>query len=272
MTVRTDPMVRRLAAAPKYAAIHPDTIADVVRHEAVHAANDGDLERRARLRLHKVVAEHLLNARPGRLLRGLDEAVAGGPEAVRVWCRATLARHFSTAERLPDLDEFYPAIVGLTGPPASVADLACALNPFTLPWLRQVTDAPYVGYDFNRALVGAAGTFAGRVDAASQVRHCDVLVTPEPITADVALLLKTYHCVEDRLAGAGLRLVAEVAAHRVVVSFPLRAMNGRAAVFTRPHIDALSRLADERGWAVRRARLGTEEFVVLDKEPGGARS
>ncbi|MCO5999566.1 class I SAM-dependent methyltransferase [Actinoallomurus rhizosphaericola] len=263
-------MVRRLSAAAKYSAVHPDTIADVVRHEAEHAANDADLERRARLRLHKVVADYLLSARPARLLRGLDEAVADGPDAVRAWCRDVLTRHFSTAERLPDLDEFYPAIVSLTGPPASVADLACALNPFTLPWLRDVTDAPYVGYDFNRALVAATGAFAERVDRAAEVRHCDVLLSPEPIRADVALLLKTYHCVEDRLSGAGLRLVAEVAADRVVVSFPLRAMNGRAAVFTRPHIDALSRLADERGWAVRRARLSTEELVVIDKEHDGA--
>nr|WP_281292172.1 hypothetical protein [Micromonospora olivasterospora] len=116
---------------------------------------------------------------------------------------------------------------------------------------------------------GATGAFAERIDHAAEVRHCDMLVTRDPITADGALLLKTYHCVEDRLSGAGLRLVAEVAANKVVVSFPLRVMNGRAAVFTRPHNDALSRLADERGWAVRRARLSTEEFVDVDKERGG---
>ncbi|GAA3275711.1 hypothetical protein GCM10020218_022860 [Dactylosporangium vinaceum] len=260
-------MVRRLSAAPKYSGIHPDTIAHVVHQEAAHAANDADLERLARLRLHKVVADYLLTARPGRLLRGLDAAVADGPDAVRAWCRTTLAGHFSTAERLPDLDEFYPAMFELTGPPADIADLACALNPFSLPWLRAATDAPYAGYDFNSALVAATGAFAAQTDPAAQVRQCDVLVTP--IEADVAILLKTYHCIEDRLAGAGLRLVAEVAARRVVVSFPLKAMHGRAAVFTRPHIDALLRLGDERGWAVRRGRLSTEEFVVLDKESSG---
>jgi 16S rRNA (guanine(1405)-N(7))-methyltransferase len=268
MSERTELMVRRISAAPKYAGIHPDTIAHVVRQEAAHAANDADLERLARLRLHKVVAEYLLSARPARLLRGLDAAVADGPDAVRAWCRATLAGHFSTAERLPDLDEFYPALVELTGPPASIADLACALNPFTLPWLRDATDAPYTGYDFNRALVAATDAFAERVDPAARVSHGDVLVMPEPIVADVALLLKTYHCIEDRLSGAGLRLVADAAANRVVVSFPLRAMHGRAAVFTRPHIDALLRLADERGWAVRRGRLSTEEFVVICKDRG----
>ncbi|MFB9448623.1 hypothetical protein Dvina_05370 [Dactylosporangium vinaceum] len=262
-----EPMVRRLSAAPKYSGIHPDTIAHVVHQEAAHAANDADLERLARLRLHKVVADYLLTARPGRLLRGLDAAVADGPDAVRAWCRTTLAGHFSTAERLPDLDEFYPAMFELTGPPADIADLACALNPFSLPWLRAATDAPYAGYDFNSALVAATGAFAAQTDPAAQVRQCDVLVTP--IEADVAILLKTYHCIEDRLAGAGLRLVAEVAARRVVVSFPLKAMHGRAAVFTRPHIDALLRLGDERGWAVRRGRLSTEEFVVLDKESSG---
>jgi hypothetical protein len=41
--------------------------------------------------------------------------------------------------RLPDLDRLYPAILELTGPADSIADLACALNPCTVPWLWQTS-------------------------------------------------------------------------------------------------------------------------------------
>jgi 16S rRNA (guanine(1405)-N(7))-methyltransferase len=257
--------IERLRAAPKYRQIHIDTIADIVQRELAEASSDADLERRARLKLHKIIADYLLTTRPARLLRGLDEAAAAGPEALRDWCRGVLARHFSTAERLPDLDRLYPAILELTGPVASVADLACALNPFTVPWLRAVTAASYTGYDLNLSYVQPGAQFLAVTDQAATVVHRDVLVAPGEIRADAALLLKTYHCIEARRPGAALALVADVAAANVVISFPVRAMSGRAATFSRGHLRQLTELADREGWEQRRAALAGEELVVLVK-------
>lgn len=258
--------IERLRAAPKYRQIHADTIADIVEREVPHATSDADLERRARLKLHKVIAGYLVTARPSRMLRGLDEAAAAGPEALRDWCRGVLARHFSTAERLPDLDRLYPAILDLAGPVASIADLACALNPFTLPWLRAATPATYTGYDLNLSYVELGNTFLGRTDPAATAVHRDVLVRPEEIRADVALLLKTYHCIEGRRPGAALRLVEDLGPARVVISFPVRTMSGRPAPFTPVHLERLADLAARRGWEQRRASLPEEELVVLVKE------
>ena len=261
--------VDRLRAAPKYRQVHIDTIVDIVRREAAHATNDADLERRARLKLHKVIADYLLRGRQSRLLRGLDQAVADGSDALRAWCRGTLGRHFSTAERLPDLDHLYPAILDLTGPADSIADLACALNPFTVPWLRQASAATYTGYDLNQSYVDLGTGFLSAIDSVATVEHRDVLVRPSDIRADVALLLKTYHCMEDRRAGAALRLVSELATPNVVVSFPIRTMSGRVSPFTRAHIERLTELADERAWELRRTTLAEEELVVLVKKDTG---
>lgn len=255
----------RLRAAPKYRGIHLQTLLDITRREAAHAGSARELERLARLKLHKVVAGYLLTGRLERLPRGMDGALAGGDAAVRDWCRTVLASHVSTAERLAALELFYPAIIELTGPVRSIADLACALNPFTLPWLRAVTGATYTGYDLNLSYVQLAAQFLCRADANASVQHRDVLVRPAQIRADVALLLKTYHCIEDRQPGAALRLVEQVGAGRVVVSFPVRAMSGRLAAFTPAHIATLTGLAARRGWGLRRTSLGCEEFVVLSK-------
>jgi 16S rRNA (guanine(1405)-N(7))-methyltransferase len=261
--------VERLHAAPKYRQIHIDTITDIVSREAAHATSEADLERRARLKLHKVIADYLSTARPARTLRGLDEAAAAGPEALREWCRGVLARHFSSAERLPDLDLLYPAILGLAGPAASIADLACALNPFTVPWLRAATAASYTGYDLNLSYVELGRQFLGRTDPAATVIHRDVLVAPAEIRADVALLLKTYHCIEGRRAGAALALVEDLGAACVVVSFPVRTMSGRPAPFTPAHLDKIAELARRRGWEQRRASLAQEELVAVIKRPAG---
>jgi len=267
----TEPLVQevaeRLRQAPKYRQIHLDTITDVVEQERPRSSSTADLERRSRLRLHRVVADYLLTARPGRLLRGLDEAASDGPEALRGWCRQALARHVSTQERLADLDQLYPTLFELSGPVRSVADLACALNPLTLPWLRSVSDVRYTGYDLNLAYVEVGETFLRAVYPDSRVLHLDVLVRPELVQADAAWLLKTFHCVEDRCAGAALSLVDQLETAVVVVSFPLRTLSGRVAPFTPVYLERLTALAQTRGWGVREASLQAERFLALVKKP-----
>jgi 16S rRNA (guanine(1405)-N(7))-methyltransferase len=257
-------VIERLQGAAKYRDVHVDTIVDVVRQESAKAANGPDLERRARLKLHKVAAGYLLVGRARHLLRGLAESDASH-EARREYCRGVLGAHFSSAERLPDLDHFYPAIFDAVGPVDTVADLACALNPFSMPWLRDVSDTHYTGYDLNRAYVGLATAFLeGRYERWSLV-HSDVLVKPAEVTADVALLLKTYHCIEDRTPGAGLRLVGALGSPIVVTSFPLKTMTGRPAAFTTPLVAQLVEAGVREGWAVRQRTLSTELLVVVDK-------
>jgi len=262
--VAEEAVIGRIRAAAKYRGVHADTVADVVRQESGKAANAADLERRARLKLHRVVAGYLLTGRISHLVRDLA-GTAESDAARRELCRAVLAAHFSTAERLTDLDRFYPALFGAVGSVRSVADLACALNPFTVPWLRDVTDAEYAGYDLNLAYVEPGHAFLADRYPGCSVAHHDVLVRPDAITADVALLLKTYHNIEDRQPGAGLRLVAELGSPIVVVSFPVRTMTGRPAPFSWRLLAGLTGFAASLGWQADRVELPTELVVVVRK-------
>jgi 16S rRNA (guanine(1405)-N(7))-methyltransferase len=235
-----------------------------VHRESGKASSIADLERRARLKLHRVVAGYLVTGRITHLARGL--AYADGREADRrEFCRVMLGAHFSTAERLPDLPAFYPAVFGGLGTVRSVADLACALNPFSMPWLRDVTDAEYTGYDLNLTYVELASAFLGGRYPGCSVVHRDVLVRPDLITADAALVLKTYHNMEDRQPGAGLRLVAELRTPVVVISFPLRTMTGRPAAFTWRLLPDLTSLAADRCWELDRVELPTELIIIVRK-------
>jgi 16S rRNA (guanine(1405)-N(7))-methyltransferase len=267
-------IIERLRVAPKYRCVHVDTIMDIVRQESSKASSTADLERRARLKLHRVVAGYLVTGRITHLARGLADAdgslgeggAANGTDAARrELCLAVLGAHFSTAERLPDLHVFYPAVLGGLGTVRSIADLACALSPFSLPWLRDVTDADYTGYDLNLTYVELGSAFlAGRYPRCSVV-HRDVLVRPGFITADVALVLKTYHNMEDRQPGAGLRLVTELRTPVVVVSFPMRTMSGRPASFTWRLLPSLTSLAADQGWQLDRVELPTELIIIVRK-------
>lgn len=268
--IDTELVIGRLRSAPKYRTIHPDTIADVVRTESTKAVDNADLENRARLKLHKVAAIYLLTTRTNHLLRGLP-AADGSPAALRAFCRGVLGSHFSSAERLPDLDRIYPTIFGAVPPIRTVADVACALNPFSLPWLREVTDADYIGYDLNEAYVALSREFLTGRFTNWAIEYCDVIVTPAVVTADVALLLKTYHTIEDRAVGAGPRLVAELGSPIVVVSFPLRTMSGRNAPFTPRMVADLEAFGAARGWRIEQIALPTELLVFVHKDDPDAR-
>jgi 16S rRNA (guanine(1405)-N(7))-methyltransferase len=255
----------RLEASAKYREIHPHTVAQIVHREQAGSRDPVELERLSRARLHKVAALHLLTERPGTLRNAVRDTDLADPRSRLALCRQVLAAHASSAERLSDLDRFYPTVLALVPAPATIVDLACALNPFTLPWLRRESEAVYTGYDLNSTFVNLANAFLQGCYPQSSVTHRDVITDPIPGRPDLALLLKTYHCIEGRRLGAGLNLVRELDAANVVVSFPTRAMNGRAALFAEPQIAQLSELARAKGWRFARAGLPTEHLVLVQK-------
>jgi len=262
-------VLARVAAAPKYRAIHPDTIRSIVALEAARGGKPAEVERRARLRLHKAAALFLATASPAEL-RGRLEAAAGQPGFdLRAWCRTAMAHHVSTAERLDDLDALFPTILGLVGEPAGLADVACAYNVLALPWLREHSATPYVGYDFNAEVVALGRAVLELAGGPGALVHADVVVTPEVVGEDVALLLKTYHCLEARAAGSGLGLVEDLAAATVVVSLPTRGQGGRAYGFGGGHGARLEARAAERGWTITTARLPSEEIWAIAKARRG---
>jgi 16S rRNA (guanine(1405)-N(7))-methyltransferase len=267
----TASVVERVAAAPKYRAVHPDTIRSIIAGEAASGGRPAEVEKRARRRLHKAVALFLATASPAELLARLRaEADAPGFD-LRAWCRAAMARHVSTAERLDDLDDLYPTILGLLPEaPAALADVACAYNVLALPWLRDATPVPYVGYDFNADVVALGREVLARTGGPGDVVHADVVVTPDVVTEEVVLLLKTYHCLEARAAGSGLALVEDLRAPTVVVSLPTRGGGGRAYGFGGGHGARIEARSTELGWSIATARLGSEEIWAIAK--GGAGS
>lgn len=264
-------VVARVAAAPKYRAIHPDTIRSIVAGEAASGGRPAEVERRARRRLHRAAALFLATASAAELLARLRAAADQPGFDLRSWCRDAMARHVSTAERRDDLDALYPTILGLLPEaPTTLADVACAYNVLALPWLRDAASSvPYVGYDFNADVVALGREVLARTGGPGGLVHADVVVTPDVVTEEVALLLKTYHCLEARAAGSGLALVEDLRAPTVVVSLPTRGGGGRTYGFGGGHGARIEARATERGWSIATARLDSEEIWAIAKDGAG---
>ena len=200
-------------------------------------------------------------------LGGLAAVAPGGSSSApfRDACRAMMAAHTSTRERLPILDEFYSATLADVPMPGRVLDIACGLNPLARSWMPIPATTEYVAYDiytdqmdFLNAFFALAG-FPGR----AEVR--DVISRPPEEPADLALILKTLPCLEAVDRHAAARLLDAVRAPLLLVSFPAQSLGGRRKGMTAHYEARFRALLDERNWPAERFEFQTELAFLVRK-------
>ncbi|MEM7340420.1 MAG: hypothetical protein AAF467_17305 [Actinomycetota bacterium] len=254
-------LVARISAGPKYRTVHGATVTDVVAHAAANHGTTKAAEKWAREVLHQIKADYLLNAKPSRVEAQLVRRAAAG-ESVATRCRAALELHRSWSERTASVDDYYQAILDLADGADEVADVACAMGPFSVPLF---TGDPfrYRGFDLNTFYVELPAKVLGA--AAPPVEHVDVVAEPERVVTDVAVLMKTYHCLENRQTGLGWKVVAGIDARCVVVSFPQTSFGGRPLRTVERHMVELERNARGQRWTSCRSTIDDEALVAVHK-------
>jgi 16S rRNA (guanine(1405)-N(7))-methyltransferase len=254
-----------IRASSKYRRVARETIRDVVRSQHALGGPRKRVVVGARRRLHTVVALYLGQPSPNRWRDRLTVAFGEGDDAVRDTCRRIMAQHLSSRERLPVLSEFYASLFAVTGRPRRIVDLACAYNPLALRWMDLDPPATYHGYDFNSDIVDLCRHYLSLEGGSHRVDGRDVLCSPPVERADVALLLKMYHCLENRRPGAGAAVVEGAAADWVAVSFPSRSASGRQHDFLEQYAAPLRELVVRRAWRTTGLSFPMETVVLVDK-------
>ena len=185
--------------------------------------------------------------------------------AWREACRAIMANHTSTAERIPDMAAFYPAALAGLGPLRSVLDLGCGLNPLAIPWMGLAPNASYHCCDIDASLIGFldhAFALAG-IDGHAEVRN--LVAEPPRQHADLAMVLKLLPTLEAIERGAGTRLLYALQARHLLVSFPARSLGGRTNGLAAQHASRFLALAQGHGWAVRQITFPCEVAFLVDR-------
>jgi hypothetical protein len=260
-------IVAEIRRSRKYHDLCPATIRDVAglefsRHNSLRAAVHA-----TRQRLHRLWAEFLGEPDYQTSRNALGAAFArGDPDAIEAACRDVLSRHASTHERLDDLPEFYRQLWSICGEPASVHDLASAFHPFGFRWMGLPRTVRYRAYDINARIVSLTNDYFGWEGVVGRAEHRDILCEPPNEPAELALLLKMYHCLERRRSGAGWQAVMDVPARHVAVSFPTRNLKARRVDIAGNYEAALRAQAANQGWAVSECSVPSETVFVIRKE------
>jgi len=260
-------LVREVAQSPKYRFLSPEFIASVGARELAVRGPFKEAVKATKRKLHQVTAAYVQEpAQYRRWLERLRAAHAEGEEAFQTACREVMATHASSRERLPILERFYREPLASLAPISRVLDIACGLGPLGIPWMPLAPQAQYVAYDVDTALMAFLHEFLTLAGLEGRACAADVLQgLSEEGPFDVAYVLKALPCLEHIAPGCGERLLEELPARAILVSFPVASLGGRAKGMPAHYEAYLKGLIASKPWRIERFLFETELAFLIEK-------
>ncbi len=275
-------VVAAVQASARYRAVAEPLIRSVAARELSKRKGLKDTIKATKNKLHQVAGAYIEEPRYDAWLAELrsvwsaTEGVAREREqARRDALRKVMARHASTRERLPILDQFYAQTLAGFGPVRSVIDIACGLNPLTLSWAPLAEDVEYYACDIFGDMMGfLAGYFAleqahERAGLRGSAVLRDVIADPPTQRADLALILKAIPCLEQVDKSAGERILRACHADRMLISFPAHSLGGRSKGMVENYEarfhDLLAQSGIASGAQVQRFEFATELAFLVSR-------
>lgn len=259
-------LVAAVKASARYRHVSAAFIARVGAQELAKRPNLKAAIKATKDRLHQVGGAYL-EARPDyrAWLERLRATFRGNLDDLRPLCLEIMRVHASTRERLPILADFYSSIFGALPPVRSVLDLGCGLNPLALPWMPLGAGASYYACDIYEDMAEFVREFLGLVGVSGGAWVCDVLAEVPRQRVDVALVLKLIPGLEQIDRAAGRRLLDELSADHLVVSFPAQSLCGVRKGMSATYEAHFRELVRGRDWQVRRFAFSGELAFLVSK-------
>ena len=259
-------LLGRLRQSRKYGGVSEDALRRAVAWAVERHPKSNAALKAARRKLHQIHGAYFSGFNRSRLNRALEYVERGASEeAIRLACEDVLGMHASTAERVAIAEEMYRDVFGFTGMPGSVADLACGLNPFFLPWMGLPAGTRYTASDIDGGVVAAVGRLIKALGYGGGAESRDVLASPPFDRPDVTLLLKTAPCLERQEPGSVVRLLRQIRSPYMVVSFPTKSLGGREKGMRRSYGKFMEEVASNLSVDVEELAYPTEAVYVLKR-------
>ena len=260
-------LVQAVGASAKYHSICRELVEHIGRQELAKRRNLREAVKATKNKLHQVAGAYLPDET--RYAAWLAElSTAQQPADLRPICRKIMEAHASTRERLPILDEFYATLLAEVPPARSVLDLACGLNPLALPWLPLAQGAAYRAVDIYEDMMAFVREFLALPLAGvrGQAEARDVLQLGPLPRVDLALILKAIPCLEQMDKAAGARLLGQVQADYVLVSFPAHSLGHRDKGMVANYEAHFRQLMAGRPGQIRRFQFSGELAFLISPE------
>lgn len=241
-----------------------DFLYNLAQQAAQTAASASEIKALFRKNLHNVIAPYLEEIDYSRETKRLIEE-PGLLDNLSGYCLDMMQKHASTRERIPILEEFFAIIAAEIGQPSSILDLACALDPLCLPWIKLSDNASFFAYDIHGTRIAYLNQlFALAFPFATAIRE-DILVNPPTQAADCAFFFKEAHRLEKRQAGATAHLLNNLNVKVVVLSLPTADLTGHHSL-ENYHSQLVERAIQGQPISSKKVRVANELLFFLRKE------
>jgi 16S rRNA (guanine(1405)-N(7))-methyltransferase len=253
-----DQLVQSVLTSSKYQRVIRDLVYTIGVQELTKRRNLKEAVKATKNKLHQIAGAYLASKMEyAAWLDRLQRQTAEG-QTVRPLCAEIMAHHASTRERLPILDHFYPTLLADLPPITSILDLACGLNPLTLPWMPLAQPVAYYACDIYQDQIDFLNGFFTTIGVPGTAFACDLLQACPTQAVDVALLLKAIPCLEQADKQIGRRLLDAIQAPILLVSFPAQSLGGRDKGMAANYEFHFRELVAERPWQIERFDFASE--------------
>ena len=262
-----DRLVNAVLASRKYENICEDFIRGVGSRELAKRRRLKDAIKATKNKLHQVGGAYLDRKMDYALwLSEIEKAYqSGNGDDYLQACAQIMSHHSSTKERLEILDQFYATILAELAPVHTVLDLACGLNPLSIPWMPLAENATYYAYDIYRDMIGFLNAFMEIASVRGGAQTRDVIQSCPTHRVDVAFILKTIPCLEQVYKHAGFRLLDALNAEYLLVSFPVSTLGGRKKGMAINYEARFREFVAEENWSIERFEFATELAFLVAK-------
>lgn len=260
-------LVSAVRASSRYRHMYEGLMRRIGAQELAKGRSFKEAIKETRTQLHQVAgAFQVSTPNYGQLLATL-ESLPPDPRdpALRSFCQRVLQLHASTRERWPYLPEFYDLLCARIGPVVSVLDLACGLNPLALPWMGFSESVEYTAVDIFADMLAFIDRFFHHLHVAGRVDLVDLGAGVPTDPVQVALLLKTLPCLDLMDKTAGARILDQICADHLIVSFPARSLGGRNKGMVQNYSTRFQQLLAGRPWRVEQWQVGQELVFWLSR-------
>jgi 16S rRNA (guanine(1405)-N(7))-methyltransferase len=261
-----DSLVEAVRSSPKYAHIAGSFIRRIGRRELNNRRSQKEALKAVKNKLHQAAGAYLAETPPYESWLAKISAAARKDDlaALVEICRQAMGHHASTRERLPFIDSFYQQIFAALPPVHSVLDIACGLNPLSLPLMPLPEQFRYYAVDIYEDLAAFLNAFFRLLETEGGAWAEDVIESPLDIQVDLALALKAIPCLERVDRTAGERLLDSLQANHLVVSFPARSLGGKQKGMVANYEAHFRSLTSGRGWKVQRLEFPNELVFIAN--------
>ncbi|MHC1783463.1 MAG: hypothetical protein AB9891_12050 [Anaerolineaceae bacterium] len=262
-----DQIYEEILSGAKYRNLMPAFTRRICEQECIKGRSHKETVKTVRGKLHQAGAAYQEKGIPYNQLKSGLESLnqSTSLDEWKTFGLSAMQHHASTSERLSILEHFFQESLAEIAPVHSILDLACGLNPLAFPFIPLAEEASYLAGDIYLDMVEFLNQAFQKAPLNGQAFSIDLAAEIPQQPVQVAFLLKTLPCMEQQVKDYGRRLLNEIKAEHLLVSFPIYSLGGRSKGMAEHYDQYMRSITAGQGWRIRRYVFSAELAYLISK-------